>query len=269
MYRVRVGCSMRIFSDWLRFRTIFLRRALIGCKISNQQWICSPRSHSSAWRWAFVHDWFADDEIRLELRREKGKSSSVVRSNDSFSNLDPWWGKLEHDPLAWKDYLTRLHYKSNICSSSISRRTACLTLGVQPNEIRLTFSRLTLRSHLLTSHCVCFYADHFQVQELSSPPRASSVVKDCVKNCIRHTYNFLFANCDEVYKRESKQPVATATGSSMDENELTDDGAIRSPATNNTVGPNVKNLQFWHQLMYLLTCIISEDRDRYSLVLNQ
>ena len=59
--------------------------------------------------------------------------------------------------------------------------------------------------HLPDPYCFCFLNNNIQVQELSSPPRASGVVKDCVKNCIRHTFNFLFANCDDVYKRESKQ----------------------------------------------------------------
>jgi hypothetical protein len=119
--------------------------------------------------------------------------------------------------------------------------------------------------HLPDRYCFCYFPVNFQVQELSSPPRASSVVKDCVKNCIRHTYNFLFANCDEVYKRESKQPTTSLT----DNNEQYDDGTQTSILSTNVIGPNLKSLQFWHQLMYLLTCIISEDRERYSLVLNQ
>jgi hypothetical protein len=90
------------------------------------------------------------------------------------------------------------------------------------------------------------------------------VVKDCVKNCIRHTYNFLFANCDEVYKRESKQQANAAENT----NEHNEDGT-QPPPTTNVVGPSLKSLQFWHHFMYLLTCIISEDRERYSLVLNQ
>jgi hypothetical protein len=124
--------------------------------------------------------------------------------------------------------------------------------------------------HLPDPYCFCFFNNDLQVQELSSPPRASGVVKDCVKNCIRHTYNFLFANCDEVYKRESKQqtnPSATTTTSLTDNND--EDGIQSSPTTTNVIGPNLKSLQFWHQLMYLLTCIISEDKERYSLVLNQ
>jgi hypothetical protein len=87
-----------------------------------------------------------------------------------------------------------------------------------------------------------------------------------VKNCIRHTYNFLFANCDEVYKRESKEE------NQINENPSDNhDESINSNlnVTNVVVGPSLKSLQFWHQLVYLLTCIISEDRERYGSVLNQ
>jgi len=111
---------------------------------------------------------------------------------------------------------------------------------------------------LLTS--ITFF--RMKVQELSSPPRASAVVKDCVRECIRYTYNFRFANCDEVYKRESKQ-----INEHHDQND--EISQEHSMPNTNVVEPSLRSLQFWHQLMYLLTCIISEDRERYSLVLNQ
>jgi len=69
------------------------------------------------------------------------------------------------------------------------------------------------------------------------------MVKDCVKNCITFTYNFLFANCDEVYQRQSKQQQTNPT-------EQNDDGP-QILSTIHTVRSNLKSLQFWRQLMYL------------------
>ncbi|CAF1429263.1 unnamed protein product [Adineta steineri] len=148
-------------------------------------------------------------------------------------------------------------YRNNFPSSSADRMQdlkSTVDLLTSITFFRMKFARVIPFRLLLNN----------EVQELSSPPRASAVVKDCVKNCIRHTYNFLFANCDEVYKRESKTQANALENNNTEQNEENSQGT-----TTNVVVPNLKSLQFWHHFMYLLTCIISEDRERYSLVLNQ
>ncbi|XP_066151227.1 uncharacterized protein unc-13 isoform X1 [Euwallacea fornicatus] len=100
---------------------------------------------------------------------------------------------------------------------------------------------------LLTS--ITFF--RMKVQELSSPPRASTVVKDCVKACLRSTYQFLFENTYELYSREFQ----------TDPNE-----PKRDPDDH---GPRLDSVDFWHKLIALIVSVIEEDKNSYGPVLSQ
>ncbi|KAM7449666.1 Protein unc-13 B [Porites harrisoni] len=90
----------------------------------------------------------------------------------------------------------------------------------------------------------------FRMKVLSQrPTRTAEIVRECVKNCMKGSYAYVYANCAELYDRE-----LASESSSLDPNLP-------------QAGP--KSLDFWPKLISLVVSVIEEDKVVYTHVLNQ
>ena len=120
----------------------------------------------------------------------------------------------------------------------------------------LFFSNSQISHDTLISYILLylFLPTTTQVQELASPPRAATVVKDCVKACLKSTYEYIYVNCYELYQREFQPDPSEQQQEGQEEGQN---------------GPNAKSLDYWTKLISLIVSVIEEDKSTYTSVLNQ
>jgi len=122
-----------------------------------------------------------------------------------------------------------------------------------------------------------------KVQELPSPPRASSVVKDCATACLKSTYQCLFDGlCVELYKggltqqdeqkkrnKQEGQKPNEAGNQTQQQSQPHSHAQMISNASQQQDENAPLSLEFWHQLIALIVSVIEEDKNCYAPVLSQ
>ncbi|CAL8253249.1 unnamed protein product [Boreogadus saida] len=130
---------------------------------------------------------------------------------------------------------------------------------------------------LLTS--ITFF--RLKVLEVPRPPRASQVVRDCVKACLTSTYDFIFNNCVQLYNSQFQPilpPPEAETKKAMEETEKGEEEEREGPEEKKEEKeesppaekePSIQSLDFWPKLMTLIVSIIEEDKTSYTPIINQ
>jgi len=195
-------------------------------------------------------------------------ASSAVSASDRFAASN--FGKEKFIKL-----LDQLHNSLRIDLSSYRNNFPA------SNKERLQDLKSTV--DLLTS--ITFF--RMKVQEVPSPPRASTVVKDCATACLKQTYQMLFDGlCAEMLKGNLNSQEEQKKKGSVGENEKShenhqqhssqhdqesntnDKSTHKTQHQHDDTSPHL-SFDFWQQLMTLIVSVIEEDKNSYAPVLSQ
>ncbi|EUB55477.1 Protein unc-13 B [Echinococcus granulosus] len=93
-----------------------------------------------------------------------------------------------------------------------------------------------------------------KVQELAAPPRTLQVLRECIRACMKATYECLSDNVQALYGGNFQ----ACREKSSAESQSDIDPVL-----------GVRSLSYWHKLISLMVSVIEDDRKHYAPVLNQ
>ncbi|VUZ39692.1 unnamed protein product, partial [Hymenolepis diminuta] len=105
-----------------------------------------------------------------------------------------------------------------------------------------------------------------KVQELAAPPRTLQVLRECIRACMKATYECLSDNVQALYGgnfQDGTNAAATATQGEKSGNAADSCQCDIDPVL------GVRSLSYWHKLISLMVSVIEDDKKHYAPVLNQ
>ncbi|VDO08798.1 unnamed protein product [Rodentolepis nana] len=125
---------------------------------------------------------------------------------------------------------------------------------------RLTDMKSTV--DVLTS--ITFF--RLKVQELAAPPRTLQVLRECIRACMKATYECLSDNVQTLYGGNF-QDGGNATATSLPGEKSGSTADCCQCDIDPVLG--VRSLSYWHKLISLMVSVIEDDKKHYAPVLNQ
>ncbi|KAM3188267.1 hypothetical protein ACTXT7_000666 [Hymenolepis weldensis] len=105
-----------------------------------------------------------------------------------------------------------------------------------------------------------------KVQELAAPPRTLQVLRECIRACMKATYECLSDNVQALYGgnfQDGANAAATTTQGEKSGNVADSCQCDIDPVL------GVRSLSYWHKLISLMVSVIEDDKKHYAPVLNQ
>ncbi|KAI0982003.1 hypothetical protein GJ496_000456 [Pomphorhynchus laevis] len=210
---------------------------------------------------------------------EKGIAS--IMSN-LLANINAYFAHVRnsHDVLSASSRFSACNFKKEVFIKLLDRLHNSIRIDLF--SYRTTFpvdkperlQDLSAFIDLLTS--ITFF--RLKVQDVANAKKTSSIVKDCIIVCIKQTYNYIFANCNDLSTLTCLNSAERTSESSKLSNIAKTKDATFSKEHAQAESHNVQcdqdeltanDITLWSKLITLLQTIIEENQKVYSIYINQ